>query len=198
MTALPAAIVDSHHHLWDLSRINYPWLGAAYDASTFILGEYYLLCRNYLPQDFRESWAGMPVVGHNIRYDLTMLRAENLRHTTGLAGDLAGQQNFHHVVELHAFGLEGLVELAGLLHVAHADHFAGLAAQLVVGVVKIGVGRFRTNKRPAHVAIVKQPGGYAFGNKPVADALCQRGFSPCGQTDHGDIKFLHTTSVAAW
>lgn len=62
MTALPSAIVDSHHHLWDLSRINYPWLGAAYDASKFILSEYYLLCRNYLPQDFRESWAGMPVV----------------------------------------------------------------------------------------------------------------------------------------
>ena len=36
------------------------------------------------------SRAGMPVVGHNVRYDLTMLRAENLRHTTGLAGDLAG------------------------------------------------------------------------------------------------------------
>ncbi len=62
MTVLPSAIVDSHHHLWDLSRISYPWLGSEYDASKFILGEYYLLCRNYLPQDFRESWSGMPVV----------------------------------------------------------------------------------------------------------------------------------------
>lgn len=62
MTALPKAIVDSHHHLWDLRQIRYPWLGEEYDATKFILGEYYLLCRDYLPQDFRESWSGMPVV----------------------------------------------------------------------------------------------------------------------------------------
>lgn len=62
MTALPKAIVDSHHHLWDLRQIRYPWLGEDYDAATFILGEYYLLCRDYLPQDFRESWSGMPMV----------------------------------------------------------------------------------------------------------------------------------------
>ena len=62
MTALPKAIVDSHHHLWDLRKIRYPWLGEDYDAAKFILGEYYLLCRDYLPQDFRESWSGMPVV----------------------------------------------------------------------------------------------------------------------------------------
>ena len=62
MTALPKAIVDSHHHLWDLRQIRYPWLGEDYDAAKFILGEYYLLCRDYLPQDFRESWSGMPVV----------------------------------------------------------------------------------------------------------------------------------------
>ena len=62
MIMLPDAIVDSHHHLWDLQRIEYPWLGADYDASKFILGEYYALCRNFLPQDFRESWGGMPVV----------------------------------------------------------------------------------------------------------------------------------------
>ena len=62
MTALPSAIVDSHHHLWDLERLSYPWLGAEYDAAKFILGEYYLLCRDYLPRDYRESWSGMPVV----------------------------------------------------------------------------------------------------------------------------------------
>ena len=62
MTALPKAIVDSHHHLWDLCKIRYPWLGEEYDAAKFILGEYYLLCRDYLPRDFRESWSGMPVV----------------------------------------------------------------------------------------------------------------------------------------
>ena len=62
MNALPEAIVDSHHHLWDLGRIGYPWLSEAYDASSFILGEYRPLCRNFLPADFRAAWGGMPVV----------------------------------------------------------------------------------------------------------------------------------------
>ena len=62
MIALPAAIVDSHHHLWDLQRIAYPWLGSGYDASKFILGDYQPLCANFLPSDFRSAWGGMPVV----------------------------------------------------------------------------------------------------------------------------------------
>ncbi len=62
MHALPEAIVDSHHHLWDLGRISYPWLSEAYDASTFILGEYRPLCRNFMPADLRAAWGGMPVV----------------------------------------------------------------------------------------------------------------------------------------
>ena len=32
MIVLPEAIVDSHHHLWDLSLISYPWLGDEYTA----------------------------------------------------------------------------------------------------------------------------------------------------------------------
>lgn len=62
MNELPEAIVDSHHHLWDLHKIHYPWLDDAYDPTKFILGEYHLLRRNYLPRDFRESWSGMPVI----------------------------------------------------------------------------------------------------------------------------------------
>ena len=34
-------IVDSHHHFWDLSRFDYPWMKSAMDV----------LRRNYLPQD---------------------------------------------------------------------------------------------------------------------------------------------------
>jgi len=59
---LPRAIVDSHHHLWDLAQIHYPWLAEAYDASTFILGDYRPLCRNFMPDDLRAAWGGMPVV----------------------------------------------------------------------------------------------------------------------------------------
>jgi len=80
MTLLPEAIVDSHHHLWDLSRISYPWLGEEYDASTFILGEYYALCRNFLPQDFRESWGGMRVVA-SVHIEAECERSQALAET---------------------------------------------------------------------------------------------------------------------
>ena len=63
MPRLPTAIVDSHHHLWNLQHIRYPWLADEYDAASFILGEYRPLCQDFLPKDFRASWGGMPVVG---------------------------------------------------------------------------------------------------------------------------------------
>ena len=83
MTALPAAIVDSHHHLWDLSRIDYPWLGEQYDASAFILGEYYALCRDFLPRDFREAWGGMPVVA-SVHIEAECARSQALAETRWL------------------------------------------------------------------------------------------------------------------
>ena len=83
MTALPAAIVDSHHHLWDLSRIDYPWLGEEYDAAAFILGEYYSLCRDFLPRDFRESWSGMPVVA-SVHIEAECARSQALAETRWL------------------------------------------------------------------------------------------------------------------
>ncbi len=44
------AIIDAHHHLWDLSRVNYPWLGEA-DKTAFF-GDYSALERNYLFSDY--------------------------------------------------------------------------------------------------------------------------------------------------
>ena len=58
---MPEAIVDSHHHLWDLSRPGYGCLQEAYDPGAFLLGEYRPICRDFLPQDFRQAWGGVPV-----------------------------------------------------------------------------------------------------------------------------------------
>lgn len=44
-------IVDAHHHLWDLRLGHYPWLQDRYDPSSFFLGDYAQLCRNFLPAD---------------------------------------------------------------------------------------------------------------------------------------------------
>lgn len=80
MTALPSAIVDSHHHLWDLSAIRYPWLAEAYDAPSFILGEYYALCRDFMPLDFREAWGGMPVIA-SVHIEAECERSQALAET---------------------------------------------------------------------------------------------------------------------
>ena len=55
------AIVDAHHHLWDLSRNHYPWLQDAPKHSDF-LGDYSALRRDYLPEDYRRDAAGFRVI----------------------------------------------------------------------------------------------------------------------------------------
>ena len=57
MRYLPTAIVDAHHHLWRLDLGHYPWLQEAYEPSTFILGDYAPLCRDFTPADYRAARA---------------------------------------------------------------------------------------------------------------------------------------------
>src|SRR6185312_2616704 len=44
------AIVDCHMHLWDLSRISYPWLTPPLPVG--ITGDVTPIARNYLPDDY--------------------------------------------------------------------------------------------------------------------------------------------------
>lgn len=52
------ALIDAHHHLWDLSRLDYPWLQGEGEPG-FFLGDYRTLRRNYLPEDFQRDTAGV-------------------------------------------------------------------------------------------------------------------------------------------
>ncbi|MGB3740136.1 MAG: amidohydrolase family protein [Pontixanthobacter sp.] len=54
-------IIDCHHHLWDLSRVRYPWLEARGERRFF--GDPTAIQRNYLPTDFRGDWDGIPIGG---------------------------------------------------------------------------------------------------------------------------------------
>jgi len=56
--ALPTAIVDAHHHLWDLREPRYGWLQEAYD-DTFFLGDYRAICRDFLPPDLKRQVASV-------------------------------------------------------------------------------------------------------------------------------------------
>lgn len=155
---LPTAIVDSHHHLWNLSHLNYPWLGAAYDASSFILGEYYALCRDFMPRDFREAWGGMPVVGS------VHIEAECDRHQA-----LAETRWLHE--QAAASGLPNAV-------VAHVDLLAPdaderLAEQAAYPLVRSIRFKPVTAKRPGE-DISDRPGSLSDARWPEALARLQK------------------------
>jgi predicted TIM-barrel fold metal-dependent hydrolase len=48
------ALVDAHHHLWNVDENYYPWL-SDHPEPHFFLGEYGALRRNYLPDDYRRD-----------------------------------------------------------------------------------------------------------------------------------------------
>lgn len=53
------AIVDAHHHLWDLEAVHYPWLMARGERRFF--GDPTPIQRPYRVADFRADWDGLPV-----------------------------------------------------------------------------------------------------------------------------------------
>jgi len=55
------AIVDAHHHLWELGRFPYLWLAPNAPPARF--GDHTLIKRNYLPADYRADFAGFNLQG---------------------------------------------------------------------------------------------------------------------------------------
>ncbi|MGB7404981.1 MAG: amidohydrolase family protein [Pacificimonas sp.] len=54
-------IIDAHHHLWDLAKVDYPWLMARGVERFF--GDPTPIQRDYDVEDFRDDWSGLPVAG---------------------------------------------------------------------------------------------------------------------------------------
>lgn len=158
MILLPEAIVDSHHHLWDLSRIRYPWLGDQYDASTFILGEYYALCRDFLPRDFRESWGGMPVVA-SVHIEAECERSQALAETRWVH-EQAAQSGVPNAVAAHV----------DLLAQDADERLAEQAAYPLVRSI-----RFKpvTSQRPEN-GVAEEPGSLHDKRWPTALALLEK------------------------
>ena len=76
------AIVDAHHHLWDLQRNRYPWLSDEPKHSDF-LGDYRALRRNYLPDDYRRDAADFRVA-KTVHIEAEMDRADQVGETAWL------------------------------------------------------------------------------------------------------------------
>jgi predicted TIM-barrel fold metal-dependent hydrolase len=79
----PIAVVDAHHHLWDLSRGHYPWLQHAYDPQAFFLGEHAALRRDFLPEDYRAASAGVEVIA-TVHVEAERDRGEQVAETAWL------------------------------------------------------------------------------------------------------------------
>ena len=60
-SALPAAIIDAHMHLWDLALGKHPWLCG--ETIPFRYGDYGPIRRNYLIEDYRRDAGRLPIVG---------------------------------------------------------------------------------------------------------------------------------------
>jgi predicted TIM-barrel fold metal-dependent hydrolase len=60
MAQMPGAVIDAHHHVWDLAN-DLPWLKQR--RAVFRYGDYSAICRDYMPADYRRDTAGWPVVG---------------------------------------------------------------------------------------------------------------------------------------
>lgn len=80
----PAAVIDAHHHIWDLQN-DLPWLKN--ERIPFRYGDYSSICRDYMPGNYRTDTAGWPVVGSvYVEAEWNRLRAaEETRWVAGIA-----------------------------------------------------------------------------------------------------------------
>lgn len=83
MDMLPVRVADAHHHLWDLAAGSYPWLQAEYDESSFMLGPYRALQRDFLPADYAAASDGVQVVA-TVHVEAERSRSEQLAETQWL------------------------------------------------------------------------------------------------------------------
>ena len=113
-------IIDSHHHLFDLQAVCYPWLTDQPEAH-FLLGDYEALKRNYLPADFRRDFGNLRVV-KTVHVEAESDRGGQVDETRWLAGLMARE------------GLpDGIVAHAWL---DRPDSAEGLAAQAAFPAVR--------------------------------------------------------------
>lgn len=78
-----AAIVDAHHHLWNLGEVRYPWLTDEIEPN-FMFGDYAELRRNYLPTDYLQDSADQRVVA-TVHCEAEADRADPVAETRWLA-----------------------------------------------------------------------------------------------------------------
>ena len=93
-------IIDSHHHLFDLEAVYYPWLTDRPEAH-FLLGDYDALKQNYSCADYRADSAGLRVV-KTVHVEAEANHATPIRETEWLT-KVMSTENLPHAVVAHAW-----------------------------------------------------------------------------------------------
>jgi predicted TIM-barrel fold metal-dependent hydrolase len=114
MTSIP--FVDAHIHLWDLSRLRYPWLTPPF-SDDGPNGNVEPIARTYLPADYRGDAAAWNVVGA-VHIDAGASTPEALAETEWLEGLAEGEGLPSAIV---AFAALDAPQVESLL-AAHAAH----------------------------------------------------------------------------
>ena len=80
-------IIDSHHHLFDLQAVRYPWL-SGHQEEHFLLGNYDALKRNYSAANYRADAAPLRVV-KTVHVEAEADRDDQVNETRWLSGTMA-------------------------------------------------------------------------------------------------------------
>lgn len=110
--ALPRglAIVDAHHHLWQLGRGRYPWLQDEYRPQAFFLGDYQALRSDYLEAQYAHDTSAVTVLA-TVHVEAERERSEAVDETAWLHRQAWRPGMAAAVVAYAPFGTPGCAEL---------------------------------------------------------------------------------------
>lgn len=77
-------VIDAHHHCWNLTQGNYPWLQEDYLGERFFLGAYEKLRRDYLPDHYRADTEGYRIIG-TVHIEAERARTQQVDETRWLS-----------------------------------------------------------------------------------------------------------------
>ena len=93
-------IIDAHHHFWDLTQNYYPFLSDKIDEN-FFLGNYELIRKNYLPNDYLNDSKEHNVIG-TIHCEAEWDRNDQVGETRWLE-NLSKKNKFPNAIVAHAW-----------------------------------------------------------------------------------------------
>lgn len=90
------AFIDSHHHLWDLEKLEYAWLAEEDPEETEVLGDYSSIRKTYSITDLLDDFSESNVI-KSVHLQANYSGPDNLEETKWLS-NLADTHDFPHAI----------------------------------------------------------------------------------------------------